>query len=124
MRTAPVGIIAIVDDDAIRAATGSLIRSLGWHVCLFDSAIAFLRWPDIAQTACLISDVRMPHMSGVEMHNRLLQLGHTLPTIFITAFPTPGLNAKLKAPGVIAILEKPVDAAAMEDCIARVMGTP
>jgi FixJ family two-component response regulator len=125
MRTAPVRIIAIVDDDdAIRTATGGLIRSLGLQVRLFDSAIAFLQSPDIVQIACLISDVRMPHMSGVEMHDRLLQLGYKLPTIFITAFRTPGLNSKLTAPGVIAILDKPVDAAAMADCVARALGTP
>lgn len=125
LRTEPNRIVAIVDDDeAIRTAIAGLVRSLGWRVRVFDSALAFLQSQDIADAACLISDVRMPNMSGVEMHDQLLQLGYTLPTIFITAFPTPGLNAKLNAPGVVAILDKPIDATEMVDCVVRALGMP
>jgi len=125
LRTEPTKIVAVVDDDdAIRTATAGLVRSLGWTARLYDSASAFLQSPDIAGTTCLVSDVRMPHMSGIEMHDRLIQAGYTLTTIFITAFSTPGLNAKLQEPGVIAILEKPIDTAAMADCLARALAAP
>lgn len=125
LRTESNKIVVIVDDDeAIRIATAGLVRSMGWRVDLFDSAVAFLQSKNIAKTSCLISDVRMPHTSGIEMHERLLQLGHTLPTIFITAFATPDLYAKLQAPGVIAILEKPIDVAALAECLERALASP
>lgn len=125
LRTEPIKIVAVVEDDeAIRNATAGLVRSLGWSVRVFDSASAFLQSSGIAETDCLISDVRMPNMSGIEMHNRLVQAGYSLTTIFVTAFSTPALNAKLQEPGVVAILEKPIDAAAMADCLARALGLP
>jgi FixJ family two-component response regulator len=64
----------------------------------------------------------MPHLSGVELHERMLAQGFVVPTIFISAFPTPSLNAKVNAPGVVAIFEKPVDPGAMAECIERVLG--
>jgi FixJ family two-component response regulator len=70
-------IISVVDDDeAVCIATSALVRSLGWQANIFASAEAFLQSGQIADTACLISDVRMPNMSGVEMRDRLLQLGY------------------------------------------------
>jgi FixJ family two-component response regulator len=125
MLNEPTRFIAIVDDDrAVRTAISSLIRSLGWKVRVYDSAQDFLQLNDMADTACLISDVRMPHISGIEMHDRLIELGHILPTIFISAFPSPSLTAKLDAPGVVAILYKPFDANAMAECMTRALGTP
>jgi FixJ family two-component response regulator len=119
----PTRTIAVVDDDdAVRTAIAGLIRSLGWEVRQFSSGIAFLQSDSAAETACLITDVRMPQLSGVELHERILAQGFVVPTIFITAFPTPNLNAKLNAPGVVAIFEKPIDPGAMADCIERVLG--
>jgi FixJ family two-component response regulator len=115
--------IAVVDDDdAVRTAISGLIRSLGWEVRQFASGIAFLQSDNVGETACLITDVRMPRLSGIELHETLLAQGHIVPTIFITAFPTPNLNARLSAPGVVAIFEKPIDPGAMADCIERVLG--
>lgn len=123
MRTARI--ISIVDDDdAVCAATSGLVRSLGWQANVFASPEAFLQSAHIAETSCLISDVRMPRMSGVEMHARLLQLGYALPTIFVTAFPTAALRAKVMANGALALLEKPVDPAAIEHYLALVLGKP
>jgi FixJ family two-component response regulator len=123
LRAEPGKTIAVVDDDdAVRAAIAGLIRALGWDVAQYASAIAFLQSENLAQTACLITDVRMPNLSGVELHDRMLAQGLVVPTIFITAFPTPHLNAKLNAPGVVAIFEKPIDPGAMADCIERVLG--
>ncbi len=125
LHTQSNGIVAIVDDDqAIRVAVASLVRSMGWKAEPFESALAFLQSPNIARTACVISDVRMPGMSGVEMHDRLLQLGHRLPTIFVTAFPIPELDRKRGAPGVIAILLKPIDAVVMAEHLDRALASP
>ena len=118
-------IISIVDDDeAVCIATSALVRSLGWQANIFASAEAFLQSGQIADTACLISDVRMPNMSGVEMRDRLLQLGYALPTIFVTAFPTAALRATVISSGALALLEKPVDAVALEHYLSVALGQP
>ena len=118
-------IISIVDDDeAVCAATSGLVRSLGWQANVFASPEAFFQSSCISETSCLISDVRMPRMSGVEMHARLLQLGYALPIIFVTAFPTAVLRAKVMANGALTLLEKPVDPTAIERYLVLVLGKP
>jgi FixJ family two-component response regulator len=115
--------VAVVDDDdAVRIAIAGLIRALGWKIAQFNSGLTYLQSEIHAETSCLITDVRMPNINGVELHEKLLAQGLVVPTIFITAFPTPYLNAKLNAPGVVAIFEKPIDPNAMADCIGRVLG--
>ncbi|CAE6714835.1 Transcriptional regulatory protein TdiR [Paraburkholderia nemoris] len=117
-------VVCIVDDDeAVRCATASVVRALGWPTRVFASAEEFLQAADVVgQLACLICDVHMTGMSGVEMHERLLERGYAPPTIFVTAFPTPALEAKIRANGAFAFLEKPVDATAIAHCLARVCG--
>ena len=118
-------IIAIIDDDeAVRLATESLVRSLGWSVRTFASAEEFLQSGHVGDTSCLISDVRMPGMSGVAMHTHLLQVGTSPPIIFITAFPTASLLAEIQANGALVLLEKPVDAAAMTHWLNVALGQP
>ena len=93
----PVRLVSIVDDDeSARLATESLVRSLGWPTRTFDSAEAYLQsMPPAGSdgTGCLISDVRMPGMSGIEMFEHLLALGAAPPTLLMTAFPTDALRA-------------------------------
>ncbi|ANB76340.1 response regulator receiver protein [Paraburkholderia phytofirmans OLGA172] len=118
-------IVSIVEDDeSVRLATASLVRSLGWQTHLFASAEEFLQSPWLGETSFLISDVRMPGMSGIEMHDELLKLGYAPPTIFITAFPTAALQAKMQTDGVLAILAKPVDASAMAHWLSFALRTP
>jgi FixJ family two-component response regulator len=118
-------IVSIVDDDeAVRLGTASLVRSLGRHTRLFASAEEFLQSGQIAETSCLISDVRMPGMSGIAMHDRILALGYAPPTIFMTAFPTAGLKEKALANGALAVLEKPVDADAIAHWLGVALGLP
>ncbi|MBN3759287.1 response regulator [Burkholderia sp. Ac-20365] len=106
----PTQVVSIVDDDeAARLAAGSLVRSFGRHTRLFASAQEFLLSGELAATSCLISDVMMPGMSGVEMHDRIIELGYAPPTIFITAFPSADLKANALAKGALAVLEKPID---------------
>jgi FixJ family two-component response regulator len=125
MRGEPTQIVAVVDDDSdVRNAIAGLVLSLGFGAREFASGIEFLQSEGIKDTACLITDVRMPDLSGVELHDRMLELGYLLPTIFITAFPTPNLNAKLNEAGVVAILEKPVDAHVIADCLESAIGRP
>ncbi|MGN6231045.1 MAG: response regulator transcription factor [Trinickia sp.] len=108
-------IVSIVDDDeAVRLAVVSLVRSLGWEARPFASAEAFLASSQIGETTCLISDDRMSGISGTAMYDRLLQRGYTTPVIFITAFPTPALRAKIGTDWVLAVVEKPFDARTIE----------
>jgi FixJ family two-component response regulator len=117
--------VSIVDDDeSVRLATASLVRSLGWPTRLFASAEAFLQSAQIGETSFLISDVRMPGLSGIEMHDQMLKLGYAPPTVFITAFPAVAQRAKMQTEGVLAILEKPVDAAVMSHWLTLALGKP
>lgn len=118
-------IVSIVDDEeSVRLATSNLVRSLGWQTSLFASADEFLQFPTIGEVSLLISDVRMPGISGIEMHDQLLKRGYAPPTIFITAFPAAAVQAKVQTNGVLAILSKPVDAAAMEYWLNLALGKP
>src|SRR5262245_61442920 len=83
-----VPMISIVDDDeSVREATKGLVRSLGYAAATFGSAEEFLSSDQRYDTSCVITDVQMPGLSGVEMQRRLIAEGHTLPMIFVTAFP-------------------------------------
>ena len=118
-------IVSIVDDDeAVRLAVASLVRSLGWETRLFASAEQYLASGDIRDTACLISDDHMSGMSGMVMHDRLLQLGYNTPVIFITAYPTSGLRAKIGTHEVLAVIEKPFDAHAIEHWLNVAVNRP
>ena len=102
--------IAVVDDDAsVRATTDSLVRSLGYIVHTFASAEDFLRSSHLSDTSCVIADVQMPGMSGVELQIHLLAQGRRLPFIFITAFPDERVRARALRAGAIGYLTKPVE---------------
>jgi FixJ family two-component response regulator len=103
-----VPLISIVDDDqSVRDATKSLLRSFGYTAQSFGSAEEFLESHQVEHTDCLITDVQMPGLSGVELQNRLLSDGYDVPTIFITAFPNPRLAQQVLQSGAIAYLHKP-----------------
>ena len=116
-------VVSIVDDDeGARFATASLVRSLGWRAQVFASAEEFLDSGLLDETSFLISDIQMPGLSGIEMHDRLLGLGYAIPVIFITAFPTAALRAEIEAIGAAAFLEKPVDATTVERLLNLALG--
>ncbi len=102
-------VISIVDDDeSVREATKSLVRSLGYKALTFESAEEFLESAQMMATTCLITDVQMPGLSGVELQDRLISDGHDMPTIFVSAFPDTRLERKVLQSGAIAYLRKPV----------------
>jgi FixJ family two-component response regulator len=111
-------LISIVDDDGIvRQAIESLVTSLGFPASVFPSAEAFLQSPQVAETSCLISDIQMPNVSGVQLQERLVDLGLSIPTIFITAYPDDTVRARVLDRGAIGFLLKPFNAQALIDCI-------
>jgi FixJ family two-component response regulator len=102
------GLIAIVDDDEdVREAIRELMRVVGFAAEAFSSAEEFLRSSHLDRTACLIADVNMRGMSGLELCHRLSELGKATPTILITAYPTEELRSLARAAGVIRFLIKP-----------------
>src|SRR6202167_5656444 len=103
-------LVAIIDDDAsVRATTDSLVRSLGYIVGTFASAEEFLRSDHLDDLSCVIADVQMPGMSGVELQSRLLTQGNHVPFIFVTAFPDERVRAQALRAGAICYLTKPFD---------------
>jgi FixJ family two-component response regulator len=111
-------VISIVDDDvSVREATRALVRSLGLPAATFASAEEFLHSDRMHDTACLITDVQMPGMSGVELHNRLVADGHQTPVIFITAFPDDTIRTRVLEAGACGYLGKPFKEENLIDCL-------
>ena len=111
-------IISIVDDDAsARVATDRLVRSLGWRARTFASCEEFLQSPQLEDTQCLVTDVQMPRVDGLELQRRLSAQGHRIPIIFITAFPDDATRARAMAAGALGFLTKPFDASTLSECI-------
>src|SRR5215831_12069280 len=101
-------VVAIVDDDeSFRRATISFIRSLSYSAVAFPSADAFLNSNAVENTDCLITDVQMPGMSGIELQNYLLAQGNRVPIIFVTAFPETQARGDALRSGAVGFLGKP-----------------
>src|SRR5262245_24620298 len=94
-RVAEVPVISIIDDDAsVRTATARLLRSMGFSAYAFASAQEFLSSPRLSETSCVIADVEMPGMSGIELQDYLIAHGHSTPVIFHYCLSTgPGSRA-------------------------------
>lgn len=115
--------IAIVDDDAsVSTAVGSLIRSLGYHARLFASAESFLESTLVDDICCLVLDVQMPRMNGLELQAHLNSRGWVLPVIFITGFAEDSVRSQALQNGAVCILDKPFKSSSLIDCIESVVG--
>ena len=113
-----VPVISIIDDDlSVRMALQRLVRSLGYAAQTFSSASEFLHWSRANGTACLITDVQLPGMSGVELQDHLACEGKTLPIIFITAFPEDSIRSRAMMAGAVCFLTKPFDGTKLIQCI-------
>jgi FixJ family two-component response regulator len=104
-----IGIIAIVDDDEpLREALGSVLKAAGFLIDTFPSAEEFLASPRRQEIACLILDIRLPGMSGIELQRRLFESGCAIPIIFVTAHGDASLRDMLLKRGAAGFLNKPV----------------
>ena len=111
-------LISIVDDDeSVREAAKGLMKSLGYAAETFPSAEDFLQSQQAPRTACLIADVNMPGMSGLDLHRHLSTSGKRIPTILITAYPDNGVRDRALNAGVICYLSKPFDEGDLLSCI-------
>ena len=103
-----VPLISVVDDDdSMRESLSGLIRSVGFKIMTFASAEEFLSWPQRADADCLILDVRMPGMNGLELQRRLVCDRTPIPVIFITAHGDDETRAQALAAGAMEYLLKP-----------------
>ncbi len=93
------------------------MRSLGFSVDTFASAADFLASRRFAETACLIADVHMPGMTGLELYRRLVARGHAIPTILVTAYPDEDVKAHALKEGIVCYLRKPIDQEQLARCI-------
>ena len=114
--------ISIVDDDpSVREAMSGLIRSLGFDAVTFSSAEDFLQSDRIDETSCLITDVQMPGLSGVELQSRLISRGSPVPIIFVTASPERRIEAQVRSAGAVGFLNKPFDDKTLIECLDRAL---
>jgi FixJ family two-component response regulator len=115
-------LVSVVEDDQFfRESMRRLMRSLGYEVAAFSSAADFLASPRLAETACLIADVHMPAMTGLELHKYLIEAGYTVPTILVTAYPDDVDRARALKDGVVCYLRKPVDEQHLVRCIGAAL---
>jgi FixJ family two-component response regulator len=111
-------VISIVDDDeSVREATKGLVRSLGYATVTFSSAEEYLRSDRVRDTSCLITDVQMPGMTGVELQDRLIASGKRTPVIFVTAFPEDNIRARVLEAGAFGYLSKPFNDECLIECL-------
>jgi FixJ family two-component response regulator len=115
-------VISIIDDDpSVRTATARLLRSMGFSVYAFASAQEFLSSPQLHETSCVIADVQMPGMSGIELQEYLIAHDHGMPVIFITAFPHESVRERAMKRGAVCFLSKPFDEPQLLECVQRAL---
>jgi FixJ family two-component response regulator len=111
-------VISVIDDDeSVRAATNNLLASHGYIVHTFASADEFLRSTQQHDTSCVIADVQMPAMSGLDLLVLMRSRGYRAPFIFITAFPEESVRARALKAGAICFLSKPFAGPTLIDCL-------
>jgi FixJ family two-component response regulator len=111
-------VISIVDDDAsVRAATNNLLSSRGYVVYAFASAGDFLQSDRLQDSSCVVADVQMPAMSGLDLLTHMRTQGNNTPFIFITAFPEESVRARALKAGAVCFLAKPFPGPRLIDCI-------
>ena len=111
-------LVSVVEDDRFfRDSMRRLMKSLGHSTEAFPSAPDFLASPRLVETACLIADVNMPTMTGIELYRHLIEMGHAIPTILVTAYPNYDVRSRALKEGVICYLRKPVDEEQLKRCL-------
>jgi FixJ family two-component response regulator len=117
-------LVVIVDDDeSVRRSTLRLIRSFGYRAHAFATGEEFLASPAPSEAACLVLDVRMPHMDGLQVQRRLAETGARIPIVFLTGRATDDEEGRARSGGAMAFLRKPVSPAALLEVLQEAMKT-
>ena len=118
-------LIAVVDDDrSIRNAMQDLLNAAGFSTSTFGNATSFLDSPLRASVACLIADMRMPGMTGLELHEHLAASGAGIPTIVITAHPEELTRERAHKAGITCFLNKPFAPDELLECVRKALAKP
>ena len=116
-------VVSIIDDDlSVRVAVADIVRSMDLTASVFSSGEDFLISNSVADTACIIADIQMPGLSGIELQQALKARDLKIPMVFITAYPDERTRAKAFDGGAICFLNKPFDGSTIIDCIERALG--
>ena len=111
-------VVSIVDDDeSVRQSTMDLFNAMGFKAAAFSCADDFLSSNQLHGTCCLIADVQMPGMTGIDLFNRLIDSGNSIPTILITAYPDDADRTRALKAGVIGYLVKPYNLDDLLSCV-------
>jgi len=115
-------LVAIVDDDpSIRNATGDFLRAAGFAIATFEDAESFLESGSRARAACLIADMRMPGLSGLELYQALVASGDHIPTVLISGHWEEATQSRVHAAGITCYLAKPFEPDQLLECIGEAM---
>jgi FixJ family two-component response regulator len=117
----PALISVIDDDESFRVATDSLLRARGYVVHAFASAAEFLGSPLLDAISCVITDVQMPDISGLQLQILLRDQGRTVPIIFITAFPEESARVRAMRAGAVCFLSKASKPSALIRCLEEAL---
>lgn len=121
MTTAPT--VAIIDDDVwARRGISDLVSSLGYRTLMFASAEEFLQSSSVEESACVITDLQMPGMNGLELQRRLKDRSKGPNVILVTAYPDENSRARALAAGAFGFLSKPFDETRLIQCLAEAAG--
>jgi FixJ family two-component response regulator len=117
--------VSIIDDDAsVRVALERIVRSMDLVAHTFESCREFLGSPHLHDTSCIIADVQMPGMSGLELQKTLKTKDLPIPLIFVTAYPDDKLCKQALDAGAVAFLDKPFKGTCIVECIERALRPP
>jgi len=110
-------VYVVDDDESIRRALKRLLRSMGYHAVTFDSAEEFMETSSCRGKGCLILDIRLPGMTGLDLQEKLASSGAKYPVIFMTAHDNPQWQERAKNAGAVAYLRKPFEEQSLLDAI-------
>jgi FixJ family two-component response regulator len=118
----PATLVAVVDDDeCVRSALVPALQSVGLHAFGFDSAESFIEFGRLAEIGCLVVDLRMPGMSGLDLQAKLRRDGYPIPIVFMSAHSIPEARSQAMAAGAIAFLHKPFDDTVLLETVRRII---
>ena len=121
----PIPLVCIIDDDeSVRESVSDLVQSLGHKTATFASAEEYLQSDHVENSSCVITDVRMPGMSGVELQAHLGMSGHRTPMIFITSFPSEDIRTLVLKAGAFGFFRKPFDHDNLVECLNNALACP
>jgi FixJ family two-component response regulator len=115
-------LVAIVDDDeSLRDATNNLLQAAGFSTATFADAASFLESAGEPTAACLVLDMRMPGMSGLQLHQHLVASGTRIPTVLITAYPSDAMRLRAREAGIVCCLAKPFAPDELLECVREAL---